>query len=81
MGRFAKKAREVTAKRCVVGRFIEDFDDDDAAELKRLSQRREWGAIIASTEGAFGFHAIKKHATGVCVCTGDDVPGKGVLHG
>ncbi len=79
MGKFAKQAevRERVDTTCIVGRAIENFDEDDTDAFVRLLQARKVQVIQELFGGSPAEHAIRKHGKGRCTCLGT-VPGKGV---
>lgn len=81
MGAFTTSVEAVTVTtRCVVGREVEKFDNEDRASFVDLITRRRWSVIENASAGKLKYKTLRKHGAGTCICTGD-VPGKGVSIG
>lgn len=81
MGKFAESVtavveQEAVAQRCIVGRFDEDFDDDDRQAIISLLGQNRVGVIHRLLNGGAGEGAIRLHAKGRCCCPADHL-GKG----
>lgn len=83
MGKFAQAVEEYRTtkqKKCIVGRSVEEFDDDDRNEFALLLADRKFSVVQTAFGGRPGNSAIVKHAKGTCMCP-EGVVGRGVVDG
>lgn len=81
MGEFAESAsavveQEALQRYCILGRFDDQFDDDDRKAIVDLLGQNRVGVIHRLLNGGAGEGAIRLHAKGRCCCP-DGHLGKG----
>lgn len=73
VGQFAQGLQEAEAKptRCVVGRLVDNFDDDDRSAFDRLLDTNRLAMIRTLLgAGAPSDKALRAHKREECVCNG-----------